>query len=119
VESRDRRARAERARRWLGRLADMPAGETYPLGFSVLRAGDALWIACGGEPYSALRTELRRRFPDWTLFISPLAGGLQIAYLLPRDRYGKGLYQEEPSILAPGCLELLTDAIAARISEHL
>jgi hypothetical protein len=34
-----------------------------------------------------------------------------VAYLLPRDRYGRGLYQEEPSILAPGCLEELADAI--------
>ena len=48
---------------------------------------------------------------------SPLSGDLPIAYLIPVDRYGKGVYQEEPSILAPGCLEGLTEAIAARIGE--
>jgi hypothetical protein len=42
---------------------------------------------------------------------------LQVAYLLPTDRYGRGLYQEEPSILAPGCLEGLAEALAARIEE--
>jgi hypothetical protein len=39
------------------------------------------------------------------MIISPVSGDLQIAYLLPKDRYGVGLYQEEPSILGPGCLE--------------
>ena len=29
----------------------------------------------------------------------------------------EGLYQEEPSILASGCLETLIDAITARIEE--
>jgi hypothetical protein len=119
VGVRDCRARAERARRWLGRLADMPPGTSYPLRFSVLRTGDAVWVACAGEPYSALQAELRRRFPQRPVIVSPLAGGLQVAYLLPEERYGLGLYQEEPSILAPGCLERLTEAIAARIAEHL
>ena len=39
-----------------------------------------------------------------------------MAYLLTAERYGAGLYQEEPSILAPGCLEALTGAIAGRIA---
>lgn len=47
--------------------------------------------------------------------MSPLAGMLHIAYLLPRDRYGRSLYQEEPSILAPGCLEALADATPAQV----
>jgi hypothetical protein len=41
--------------------------------------------------------------------------GLQVAYLLPEDRYGKGLYQEEPSPLAQGCLEGLLEAITEQI----
>lgn len=117
LAARDYGARAERARRWLGRLTDLPAGTTtYPLRFSVLRMGDAVWIACGGEPYSLAQVELRRRFPHLAVMVSPLGGDLQIAYLLPADRYGKGLYQEEPSILAPGCLERLIDAMAARVA---
>jgi hypothetical protein len=61
--------------------------------------------------------ELRRRFPDLTLLVSSLAGDTQVAYLLPREDYGKGLYQEEPSSLAAGCLEVLADAITHRIEE--
>jgi hypothetical protein len=78
--------------------------------------GDACWITCGGEPYHVLQVELRRRFPALALVFSPLAGDMPIAYLLPADRYGKGLYQEEPSCLAPGCLEALAEAIAARVA---
>jgi hypothetical protein len=117
VEARNYNARAERARRWLARLNDLPEGPTLPLQYTVHRLGDAIWITCGGEPYNAIQVELRRRFPELTLLFSPVAGELQVAYLLPAERYGKGLYQEEPSILAPGCLELLTEAIAGRVEE--
>ena len=113
--ARDCAARAERARRWLLRLDGLPGGSHYPLRFSVHLMGDAVWVACGGEPYSHIQVELRRRFPDLTVLFSPLSGDMQVAYLLPADRYRKGLYQEEPSSLGPGCLETLTDAIAARI----
>ena len=115
TEARDARARAERARRWLGRLRHIPTDGLVPVHCAVYRLGDALWITCGGEPYSLLQTELRRRFPDETIFVSPLSGDMHVAYLLPKDRYGLGLYQEEPSILAPGCLEGLINAIAERI----
>jgi hypothetical protein len=111
IAARDARARAERARRWLMRIRHLPEGDIYPFSFSVYQLGDATWVTCGGEPYNLLQTELRRRFPERTIFVTPLAGEMQVAYLLPQDRYGKGLYQEEPSILAPGCLERLIDAI--------
>ena len=117
VAARDAGAHAERARRWLARLADFPDGETYPLSCAAYRLGDAIWVATGGEPYSYLQTELRRRLPTETILVSPLLGDLQVAYLLTRDAYGTGRYQEEPSILAPSCLEQLTDAIAERIGQ--
>ena len=81
-----------------------------------------LWPFGGGRgqlclpPYH-IQVELRRRFPELTLVFSPMSGDLQVAYLLPQDRYGKGLYQEEPSILAAGCLEMLTEAITGRVEE--
>ena len=115
--ARDARARAERCRRWLGRLADLPEGASFPYRYSVFRLGDAVWITCSGEPYNEMTRELRRRFPDLVLLLSPVAGDPQVAYLLPEDRYGRGLYQEDPSCLAPGCLELLTGAITACIAE--
>ena len=116
--ARDARARAERSRRWLARLADIPDGATsIPVTYSVHRFGDAVWVATGGEPYNVAQVELRRRFPEETILFSPLIGNLEVAYLLPIDRYGRGLYQEEPSILASGCLESLVDAISSRISK--
>jgi hypothetical protein len=114
--ARDYGARAERARRWLARIADVGPGPTYPFRFAVHRLGDAVWVSCGGEPYSLFQVELRRRFPHLAVLCSPLDGDMQVAYLLPADRYGRGLYQEEPSSLAPGCLERLIDAVAARIT---
>jgi hypothetical protein len=116
-EARDARAYAERARRWLARLDDIPQGETIPVQFSVQRMGDALWVTCGGEPYNILQVELRRRHPGVPMIISPVSGDLQIAYLLPEDRYGLGLYQEEPSILGKGCLEGLIEAIDECVQE--
>ncbi len=119
IAARNAGAQAERARRWLTRIADLPDSPTFPLRFAVFRMGDAVWITCAGEPYSRIQGELRSRFPQATIVFSPLAFDLQVAYLLPRDRYGAGLYQEEPSILAPGCLEQLTEAIAGRVREVL
>ena len=117
LAARDAGARAERCRRWLRRLAELPPGDRCPYRFTVHEMGDALWITCAAEPYSALASELRRRFPGRPLLISPVAGTPQLAYLLPRDRYGLGLYQEEPSCLAPGCLEAVLDAMTAAVQE--
>ena len=119
VAARNFGARAERARRWIARVTRLPAAESYPFHFSVHRFGDAIWVTTGGEPYNILQTELRRRFPDFAIVVSPLAGDLPVAYLLPRELYGKGLYQEEPSILAAGCLERLIEAISERIQEQI
>jgi hypothetical protein len=115
IAARDYGARLERARRWLLRVRYLSAQPTYIYHFTVHRLGDGFWITTGGEPYSVLQSELRRRFPAHPILLTPLAGDFQVAYLLPSDRYGRGLYQEEPSILAPGCLEILTEAIAERI----
>lgn len=119
IAARDFGARAERARRWLGRLATLPEGESYPFPFSVYRLGDAIWITTGAEPYNLLQTELRQRFPTYTLLVSPLSGGAAAGYLLPQDRYGRGLYQEEAASLAPGCLEMLINAISAQIEKYI
>ena len=81
--------------------------------------GDAIWVTCGGEPYNLLQTELRRRFPDVAVLVSPVSGSISAAYLLSAEHYGKGLYQEEPSIPAPGSLEKLIDVIAQRIERIL
>ena len=94
----------------------LPEGRDFPFHFSLHLLGDAVWVTTGAEPYSWLADELRQRFPALFLLISPIAGDTQVAYLLTRDSYGKGLYQQEPSSLDPGCLELLVDAITEQIA---
>lgn len=119
VTARDCGARAERARRWIGRVEDLAEKRVYAIPFSVLRMGDAVWVTCAGEPYSQLQVELRTRFPDHVILVSPLAGPMEIAYLLPQEKYGLGLYQEEPSILAPGCLEQLVSTLSDAVTAHV
>jgi hypothetical protein len=119
IAARDFGARAERAKRWLTRLEQLPEGPTYPLSYSVFLMGDAVWVASGGEPFNLLQRELRRRFPDLTVLVSPLAGDYPASYILPIDRFGLGLYQEQPSSMAPGNLELLIDTVSRRIAELL
>tara|TARA_A100001037_G_scaffold264973_1_gene256162 strand:+ start:1423 stop:2868 length:1446 start_codon:yes stop_codon:yes gene_type:complete len=117
IKARDTGAMAERCRRWLARIEALPEGKAFAYRFTVFQLGDAVWVTCGGEPYSWLQSELRSRFPDLTIMVSSLSGDTQVAYLLREEDYGKGLYQEEPSALAKGCLERLADAIAERIAE--
>jgi hypothetical protein len=119
IAARDYGARLERARRWRLRLEHLIDRPTAPFHYTVYRLGDAFWVTTGGEPYSVIQTELRRRFPDHPIVFSPLAHDIQVAYLLPFDRYGKGLYQEETSILAQGCLDILIEAVAGTIAELL
>ena len=115
--ARDLSARAERCRRWLARLKALPTDGVFPYRVTAFRLGDAVWITCSAEPYNTLQTTLRARFPNVTLMISPVAGDAQIAYLLPRVSYGIGLYQEQPSSLAAGCLETLIEAVTAYLTE--
>lgn len=117
IAARDYGARLERARRWRMRIETIEDRPTATFHYTVHRFGDAFWVTTGGEPYSLIQTELRRRFPNHPILFSPLANDFQMAYLLPSDRYGKGLYQEEPSILAQGCLEQLIEAVAEKIME--
>ncbi len=111
--ARDARAMVERRTRMLRRLETLPAGAAYPFPVTLARLGDAWWLAVSGEPYNLLQTELRRRFPQTPVVVMTLADGWGPSYLPPRELYGKGIYQETVSALAPGCLETLIEQIAA------
>ncbi|HUG71179.1 MAG TPA: neutral/alkaline non-lysosomal ceramidase N-terminal domain-containing protein [Pirellulaceae bacterium] len=113
--AREARAMAERATRRLVRVEHLPAGDTFPYRAELWRAGDAIWIPLDGEHYNILQRSLRERFPGYTLIIGTLANGSNVWYLPDADSYGKGLYQEEASILALGSLEKLTEALTASI----
>lgn len=115
--AREARAMTERATRRLVRVADLPDGGTFPYRAELWRAGKAIWIPLDGEHYNVLQRSLRERFPDYTLIVGTLANGSNVWYLPDADSYGKGLYQEEASILARGSLETLTAALTESIQK--
>lgn len=111
----DLRARVERRRRNLSRRRGLPAGKSYPYRAVVWRIGEAVWVGVQGEPYSLLQTELRRRFPDSPIIVVSIGWDWSVAYLPPRELYGRGVYQESIAIVAAGALERVIDELASRI----
>ena len=75
------------------------------------RLGEALLVAVPNELYSVFQIELRRRFAGVPVFVLTTTNG-GVGYLCPRETYGSGLYQEQQSPYAPGCLEETIEAAA-------
>jgi len=115
----DARAMAERKRRLLHRLSQLPSGDNFPLEAVVLRLGGAVWIIIQGEHYSVLQKVLRERFPKTPLIISTVASHWGASYLPPKELYDKGIYQESIAITAAGSLEKVIETIGGQIEELL
>ncbi len=113
----DARAMAERMRRMLTRVADLPTGDSFSFPVMMWRIGDAVWIAVEGEPYNYLQTTLRDRFPEIPIVLIVLANGSRPSYLPTRETYGKGIYQESIALLEQGSLEILAQAIGDEIDK--
>ena len=95
-------------------LGDDPV---YSMPIWTWRLGGALLVAIPNEPYSVLQVELRRRFADTPVLVLGVTNRT-LGYLCPEETYGTGLYQEQQSPFAPGCLEQ-TIEVAARVLEEL
>jgi len=115
----DARAMVERMTRRLARIELLPEGDTYPFPVRLWKLGDAVWVAIDGEPYNLLQRELRKRFPRTPIIVGTLANGSSVWYLPDRSSFGKGLYQEDASLLAEGSLETLIEALADDIAQLL
>ncbi|QDU98328.1 neutral/alkaline non-lysosomal ceramidase N-terminal domain-containing protein [Lignipirellula cremea] len=115
----DCRAMIERCNRMLSRLAVLPPGKNFEYPVVVWRIGDGFWVTVQGEPYNALQQKVRERFPGVPIVFCALAAGWVPFYLPSADRYGKGIYQESASVLAPGCLELATESIITHLAGYL
>ena len=89
-------------------------GETHRMPLWTWRLGEALLVALPNEAYSAFQVELRRRFEGTPLLVLTTTNG-GVGYLCPRESYGSGLYQEQQSPYAPGCLEVTIDAAATAL----
>jgi hypothetical protein len=115
IAIRDCRAQVERLQRQLVRIGQLPAGPTFPLAVSLWKLGGGYWVWLEGEHYQYFQRTLRARFAGVPIVVATVVDGWRPAYLPTRETYGRGIYQEQVAVLAAGCLETVTDAIAARI----
>ena len=113
--ARDLHARIEQATRQIMRLEALPAGDAFPLPVSAWQLGDAVWVFAAAEHYNVLQTGLRRRFPGIPVIVTTITNGWQPGYLPTAETYGKGIYQETISMVAPGSLERVVAEIGDQI----
>jgi hypothetical protein len=113
--ARDLHARVEQADRQIMRLEALPPGDAFPLSAAAWQLGDAIWLFVAGEHYSVLQTKLRERFPDVPLLVATITDGWQPGYLPTAQTYGKGIYQEIISMVAPGSLERVIEELGAQV----
>lgn len=104
-------AEAEKAMRRTFIQAALGDEPVHQMPLWLWRLGDALVVGCPNEAYSQLQSELRARFARQPVLVLGCTNGT-VGYLPPRDRYGSGLYQEQQSPFAPGCLEQTITAAA-------
>jgi len=86
-------------------------GPTHRMPLWTWRLGEALLVALPNEAYSGFQVELRQHFAGTPVLVVTTTNG-GVGYLCPRETYGSGLYQEQQSPYAPGCLEDAIDAAA-------
>ncbi len=112
----DCRARVERVRRAMRRIEGLPTDrKAAAYGVTLWRIGEGILVMVSGEPYNVLQCELRARFPVTAVVVVVLCNRGTGGYLLPRDNYGTGLYQEQAAVIGPGGLEEVTEAIARQM----
>lgn len=116
IQTEEHRALAERKKRLLTRLKQLPPGATFPLQVAVWSIGGGVWIGVQGESYSVLQMALRERFPNKAIVLASIAADWGASYLPPRELYGTGIYQESIAIVAAGSLEQLIESIAVHLS---
>jgi hypothetical protein len=91
-------------------------GPTYSMPIWAWRLGEARVVAIPNEPYSVLQTELRSRLDGTPLLVLGVTNST-MGYLCPAETYGSGLYQEQQSPFAPGCLEQTIEVAARELYE--
>lgn len=107
-------ARVEQAQRQLWKLKSLPQ-PNFPLPITLGKLGDALWLFLPGEHYQSLQTQLREKFPNKPILVSTITNGWQPGYIPPSEIYGRGIYQEQIAVVAPGSAEQLLAEITEQI----
>jgi hypothetical protein len=72
--------------------------------------GEIVLLGLNGELYNCYQTKVREAVGDRAVMVGTLADGSDCWYLLDQTSYGKGLYQEDASVIKQGGLETLIDA---------
>jgi len=111
------RARAERMTRQLAKLSSLPQGKTFPYTVSLARTGGLLWVVAPAELYQAFQIELRKRFPQFTIVVATISNDWQPGYFPDLATYGKGIYQEQIAVVAPGSLESVIKQVGDAIAK--
>ncbi len=111
------RAQIEQRTRQLTRLHALSPGRACPLPVQIGLLGDSIWILLPGELYQAFQIELRERFAPRPVIVATLTNDWQPGYIPPASTYGYGIYQEIIAATAPGCQEILIEAISRRVVE--
>ena len=115
-EAADCRARIERVKRAMRRVETLPPDrKAAPYGVTLWRIGESVLALVSGEPYNVLQRELRARFPATAIVVVVLCNRGTGGYLLPREDYGKGLYQEEAAAIGAGGLEAVAEAVTRQL----
>ena len=118
-EDKNARAIAERKRRLLNRLNQLPSENTFPLEVIIIRLGGSIWLIMQGELYSTFQETLRNRFSEVPIIVSTIASHWGASYLPPKEIYGTGIYQDTIAIVEKGSLEYLINEISLVIKELL
>lgn len=108
-------ARVEQAQRQLWKLQSLPQ-PNFPLPITLAKFGEAIWLFLPGEHYQPLQVQLRKTFPNQPILVSTITGGWQPGYIPPAEVYGRGIYQEQIAVVAPGSAEQIIAAITERIT---
>jgi len=110
VERRDNRALLERERRKLTRLSTLESIEKYTYTIRSWTIGEIVFLGLNGEFYNCFQTQVRAAVSDRAVVVGTLADGSDCWYLLDESSYGKGLYQEDASVIKQGGLETIVAA---------
>lgn len=110
VERRDHRALLEREHRKLTRISKLESIESFTYTIRSWSIGEIVLLGLNGELYNCYQTRVREAVGDRAVVVGTLADGSDCWYLLDHASYGKGLYQEDASVIQQGGLEVLIDA---------
>ena len=85
----------------------MESYEAFEYPIRIWTLGEIVLLGLNGELYNCYQTKVREAVSDRAVMVGTLADGSDCWYLLDQSSYGKGLYQEEASIIGQGGLEVL------------